>query len=131
MNVLSKVHEALVPGGLVVDTQPISRRPIVKCAGRRVGSLDMTAWGRTIDQVERPAQQTIRSGLFRVIHEERFAVTDRFDTGAELVETASGWVGTAIPPAQAERLAGDHSQASVKLVVRLRVLAAHPALATV
>ena len=130
MNVLSKVHEALVPGGLVVDTQPIAAHPRVKSVRGSAGSLDMTGWRKTIDRVERRTQKAIRTGLFTVVHQERLIVTDRFDDGPELLATAAGFAGTKIPVTLRRRIRSERSPVTIDQLIRLRVLAADAAAGT-
>jgi hypothetical protein len=126
VHVLHKLHEALVPGGLLVDTQPVSRHPAVKVADRQLGTLDMTDWGATIDQIDRLAHEAVRAALFSLVDQRRFVVTDAFDTGAEMVAEAGGWVGTTIDPALADRIARQQAPVRVDQVVRLRLLRANP-----
>jgi hypothetical protein len=66
VNALRRLHAALVPGGLVIDTQPISARPPVEADGIALGTLDMRAWRRTVDAVDRLVAETIDVGLFSV-----------------------------------------------------------------
>ena len=126
MNALSRIHAVLVPGGLVLDTQPISARPPVRAAGRGLGTLDMRAWGTTIDAVDRLVAATMDDGLFALDAEHRFVVTDTFDDGREFVEVVSGWQGTRISPALARRAAVSPPPISVDQEVRLRMLRALP-----
>jgi hypothetical protein len=124
VNALRKLHEALVAGGLLIDTQPVSRRPRVGVGARELGGLDMSDWAGTIDQIDRLTEQTIRAGLFRVIREDRFTVTDQFPTGAELVAEVREWAGTQIDPTLAERISGEQQPVQVQQEVRLRVFQA-------
>jgi hypothetical protein len=122
VNALREVHRVLVPGGLLVDTQPISARPVVEAAGARIGTLDMREWRATIDAVEREVQRALADGLFAIEKEGSLVVVETFDNGPELVETVSGWRGTTI----SRRLAGTATAAPQPLTVhqdvRLRVL---------
>jgi hypothetical protein len=96
VNALRRIHAALVPGGLVVDTQPVSARPSVEAGGVEVGTLDMHEWRGTIDAVDRLVAETIDDGLFALQAESEFVVTDGFDDGPEMLESVSGWRGTRI-----------------------------------
>jgi hypothetical protein len=85
VDALRRIHAALVPGGIILDTQPISVQPPVNAAGRELGTLDMRAWGATIEAIDRLVTQTIDDGLFALDAEHRFVVTDTFDDGREFV----------------------------------------------
>jgi hypothetical protein len=124
VNVLRKLHQALVPGGLLIDTQPVSRHPAVRTARDELGTLDMTAWGRTIEQIDRRTRRVVREGLFDVVHQLRFPVIDRFDHGAELATEARGWAGTSVDPALAKQIAAEDGPVYARQHVRLRVLQA-------
>jgi hypothetical protein len=126
VNALRRIHAALVPGGLVVDTQPLSPRPPVEAGGRRLGMLDMRNWRRTIDAVDRRIGQAVADGLFAHTGERSCVVADEFDSGAELLEVVAGWKGTQIPAALAERVRAAQPQVRVHQEVRLRLLRALP-----
>lgn len=124
MNALRKIHEALVVGGLLIDTQPVSPQPPVESDSREIGTLDMSEWARTIDEIDRLVRQTIRDGLFALVDQHRLTVIDQFDTGRELVEEASEWAGTRIDPLLAEQIARESQPVRVYQEVRLRVFRA-------
>ena len=116
MNALRRIHAALVPGGIVVDTQPVSAEPPVEGRDGRLGTLDMREWARTIDAVDGAILQAVAG-----------VVVDEFDSGGEFVEVVSGWRGTRIPPALAERAGSASPPVRVHQDVRLRLLRALPA----
>ena len=126
VNALREVERALVPGGLLIDTQPISPRPVAASDGARLGTLDMREWRATIDAVEDEVQRALADELFTIERERSLIVIETFDNGPELVETVSRWRGTKI----SRRLARTASAASPPLTVhqevRLRVLRARP-----
>jgi hypothetical protein len=124
VNALRKIHEALIVGGLLIDTQPVSPQPPVESDSREIGTLDMSEWARTIDEIDGRLQQTIRDGLFALVDQHKLTVTDQFDTGRELVEEASEWAGTRINPLLAEQIAQESQPVRVHQEVRLRVLRA-------
>jgi hypothetical protein len=126
VSALRRIHAALVPGGLVVDTQPVSARPSVEAGGAELGTLEMREWRRTIDAVDRLVAETIEDGLFVLQAESEFVVTDAFDDGPEMVESVSGWRGTRISDALALRVASATPPISVHQQVRMHVLRALP-----
>ena len=127
MNALRRIHAALVPDGLVVDTQPVSARPMVEAGGVQLGTLDMRAWRATIDAVDALVAETIDDGLFALEAESSFIVTDTFDDGPELVESVSSWRGTQISRALARRVTAATPPISVHQDVRLHLLRARSA----
>ena len=102
MNALQKIHDALVPGGLLVDTQPVSAEPAVDSRAGPLGALDMREWAQTIATIDRRVEQSMRGGLFGLEDERRFVVTDEYDDGAELVAETSEWAGTHLDDTFAE-----------------------------
>jgi hypothetical protein len=127
VNALTRIHAALVPGGIVVDTQPVSAAPPVDAHDGRLGTLDMRDWGRTIEAIDGSIRQTVADGLFAHEGERSCVVVDAFDSGDEFVEIVSGWQGTRIPPALAERARAASPPVRVHQDVRLRLLRALPA----
>jgi hypothetical protein len=124
VNALHRIHAALDPGSLVVDTQPVSAHPPVDAAGDDLGELDMRAWRELIDEIDQLTFKVIDAGLFAIEQERDMVVTDTYDTGAEFLETVSDWKGTTIPRALVERVRAATAPVSVHQTVRLRVLRA-------
>jgi hypothetical protein len=79
VNALRRIHAALRPGGLVVDSQPISPEPRVEAAGGNLGRLDMREWRATIDAVDERMAEAIDQGVFAVESEHTITVPDQFD----------------------------------------------------
>ena len=44
MHALRNIHSALVPDGLLVDTQPVGSHPRVAANGDALGTLDVQEW---------------------------------------------------------------------------------------
>ena len=122
MNALRKIHRALVTGGVVVDTQPISAHPPVRTDTADLGTLDMRAWAELIAAVDERVQQVCDDGLFENEIEQRVVVTDTFDNGMALFETVKDWQRTTVPAALQGCLAECRGPAMVDQEVRLRVL---------
>ena len=124
MSALHRIHSALVPGGLVLDMQPVAPQPPVESNGRRLGSLDMREWRVTIDQVAALVDQTIADGLFMEEAERRYDVLETFDDGKELVETVREWTGTKISQTLTARVERAMPPLTIRESVRLRALRA-------
>jgi hypothetical protein len=126
VHVLRQIHAALLPGGLVVDSQPVSPDSRVEAADGGLGALDMREWRATIDAVDERTAEAIGLGLFSVESEHTITVPDEFDSGAEFIQVVSGWRGTRIPPPVAARAKDARPPVRVLQEVRLRILRALP-----
>ena len=126
MHALRSIHAALLPGGLVVDSQPISPEPPVETADGGVGKLDMRDWRATIDAVDERMKEAIDLGLFAIESQQMITVPDEFDSGAEFIEVVGAWRGTRIPPPVAARATAARAPVRVPQEVRLRILRALP-----
>jgi hypothetical protein len=124
VNALRRIHAALVTGGVLIDTQPISTRPAVETSSGRAGRLDMRDWGKIIQAVDGRVALTIDEGLWADEGEERYVVTDTFGSGDELVDTVTDWQGTRISDGLSRRVRTAAGKAYVHQEVRLRVLRA-------
>ncbi len=124
MNALRKIHAALVTGGLVIDTQPVSELPVIEGEAGELGRLDMREWAETIAAVDERIAETIAGGLFEIAGERRLLVTDAYDDGADFVAEVREWAGTQIDTAAAECLVAVRTPVRLHQDVRLRVLRA-------
>ena len=124
MNALHRIHSALVPGGLVLDMQPVGPRPTIESNGQRLGSLDMREWRVTIDHVAALIDETIVDGLFAEEAGRWYDVLETFDDGKELVETVREWSGTKISHTLAARVKRSMPPLTIRESVRLRALRA-------
>jgi hypothetical protein len=97
VHALRRIHAALPPGGLVVDSQPVSPEPPAEAADGGLGWLDMREWRETIDAVDERTAEAIGLGLFAIESEHTITVPDEFDSGAEFIEVVGAWRGTRIP----------------------------------
>jgi hypothetical protein len=126
VDALQQLHRALVTGGLVVDTQPVSPRPVVASNGRPLGRLDMRAWAKTIANIDAIVATVVARGLFVVEEATTFVVDDGFDDADELVETVRGWRGTALSDTLAKQIRRAGPTLTVAQQIRLRLLRAEP-----
>jgi hypothetical protein len=122
VNALQRLCRALVPGGLVVDTQPVSASAVVASDGTPLGRLDMRAWARTIADIDTIFVAVVARGLFVVEDERRFRVDDGFDDGNELVENVRGWRGTTLSDSLARRIRLAGGPFTISQEIRLRLL---------
>ena len=126
MHALRNIHSALVPNGLLVDTQPISAHPLVTSNGAELGALDMREWIETILAVDERVNEVIVTGLYDVTDERELVVTSIFDDGPECLEIAGAWRGTHVLRPLADRLAVTRDHVALEQQVRLRLLRRGP-----
>ena len=124
VDALRKLHAVLVPGGIVVDTQPLSSAPPALAGDVRIGALDMSEWAGIIAAVDARVAAVLDSGLFTLESESRFTVTDRYDDGAEFLAYTREYVGTRIPPELERRAAGERRPVHLDQEIRMRLLGA-------
>jgi len=127
VHALRNIHSALVPDGLLVDTQPIGPQPRVAANGDEFGTLDMHEWIETIHAVDERVAETIATGLYEKTDERTFLIRSTFDDGPDCLEITGTWQGTRVPQPLADRLAAMRDQVTVDQQVRIRVLRRRPA----
>jgi hypothetical protein len=121
VHALNNIHAALTPGGLLVDTQPLSPHPPVLADGAELGTLDMREWLDLIRAVDDLIAEVVDAGFYEMQHEARFVLTDAFDNGRECLETVSSWRETRVPSPLVSRLGATHAPVTVEQEVRLRL----------
>jgi hypothetical protein len=122
VDALTRIHAALGPGGVLVDTQPVSSLLPVAVDGEPIGELDDAEWLRTVAAVDRMTDEALAAGLFELRHEERYAVVHEFGSGEECLEVVGSWAGTDVPPEVASRLQRGRGRVTVEQGTRLRLL---------
>lgn len=123
VDALTRIHAALVPDGVLVDTQPVSARLPVALAGKPIGELDDDEWLETVAAVGVEIEKTLgASGLFDPRHEEHYTVVHEFGSGGECLDVVGSWAGTHVPADIAARLQKTFTRVTVEHDVRLRVL---------
>jgi hypothetical protein len=127
VHALRNIHAALVPHGLLVDTQPIGSQPRVAANGDELGMLDMDEWIETIRAVDERVAETVATGLYERTDERTLVIRSTFDDGPDCLEITGTWRGTRVPQPLADRLAAVRDFVTVDQDVRLRVLRRGPA----
>lgn len=121
VDALTRIQAALVPGGVLVDTVPVSLRLPVALDGEPVGELEDEEWLATVAAVDGEIERVVAVGLFEPTHEERYGIVHEFGSGDECLEVVGSWGGTTIPPAVASRLEHAARRTTVEHDVRLRL----------
>jgi hypothetical protein len=123
VDALTRIHAALVPGGVLVDTTPVSLRLPVALDGEPIGELEDDEWLRTVAAVDAETEKTLAAGLFEARHEERYVVLHEFGSGRECLDVVAGWAGTHVPAELARRLERGSARTTIEQETRLRLLA--------
>jgi hypothetical protein len=126
VHALRNIHSALVPNGLLIDTQPISAHPTVTADGAAVGSLNMREWIETIRAVDERINETLATRLYELADEREFVVTSIFNDGPDCLEIAGTWQGTQVPQPLAQQLSATSLPIGLEQHVRLRLLRRTP-----
>jgi hypothetical protein len=121
VDALSRLHAALVPDGVLVETTPVSLRLPVAVDGEPVGELDDDAWLETVAAVDSEIDRAVSAGLFELRHEDRYGIVHEFSSGDECLEIVGSWGGTTVPVAVATRLEEAPVRTTVEHDVRLRL----------
>lgn len=124
VDALTRIHTALVTGGVLVDTQPVSLRLPVTLGGEPIGDLEDEEWLEMVATVDAEIDKAVAGGLFALRHEERYPVVHEFGSGSECLDEVSAWAGTTVPADIAARLALGPGVATVEHDVRLRLFEA-------
>jgi hypothetical protein len=122
VDALTRLHAALVPGGVLVDTQPVALRLPVALDGEPIGELEDDEWLEIVAAVDAQIEEALAAGLFELRHEERYTVVHEFGSGRECLDVVSGWAGTNVPEEVAARLARGNARVTVEQATRLRLL---------
>jgi hypothetical protein len=104
VNALRNVHEALVPGGILLDMHPIPPATRAEVDGRSLGEFDDSEFMETVARTEAGLDQTVAEGLFVFETELEFDWLERFDSGEELIEDVESWGDVRIPEELAARI---------------------------
>jgi hypothetical protein len=105
VHALRRVHEALVPGGILLDLMPFEPWVPVESRGGVVGHVDTREFARDVVKTEARLASVVREGLFALERELRFDVLEHFDSADRLLEVVGEWGRTRIPARLRARLA--------------------------
>jgi hypothetical protein len=122
VDALTRIHAALVPGGVLVDTQPVSPRLPVTLDGEPIGELEDDEWLEIVAAVDAEIEKVLAAGVFELSHEERYSVVHEFGSGRECLDVVGGWAGTNVPEDVGARLEGGNARTTVDQGTRLRLL---------
>jgi hypothetical protein len=81
VHALRKIHEAVVPKGILLDMHPIPPSTRAEVGGRSLGEFDDSEFMDTVARTEAALNETVTEGLFALETEVEFDWLERFDSG--------------------------------------------------
>jgi hypothetical protein len=105
VNVLRNVHQAVVPGGRILDVHPLGIDMAVRAGSRGLGFIDTRKFAEVVAAMNECVTQVESEGLLEHLRSVRRHVVERFDDPAEAIEEAQTWENLRFPAAVKRRLA--------------------------
>ena len=88
MNVLRDTHQALVPGGDLLDFHPVVPPwARVEAGGRTLGYIDEPDFPEQLRATEAGMDEAVRLGLFRHVAARTRWLREHYDDATELIDT--------------------------------------------
>ena len=102
MHALRQIHQALVPGGVLLDMHPVPPSTRAEVRGVSLGEFDDAEFMQIVVNAEAEIE---RRGLFTRESEVEFDYLERYDDPAQLLEDIrEGWDGCQIPAELEKRI---------------------------
>ena len=102
MHALRQIHQALVPGGILLDLHPIPPSTRAEVQGRSLGEFDDSEFMQLVADGEVVLE---RSGLFTQESEVEFDYLERYDDPAEMLDDIrEDWETCRVPPDLEKRI---------------------------
>jgi hypothetical protein len=96
VHALRRIHQALVPGGVLLDMHPVPPSTRAEVAGRSLGEFDDAEFMQIVADAEAEIE---RSRLFERESEVEFDYLERYDDPAQLLDDIKEeWDGCVVPP---------------------------------
>ena len=106
MHVLRHVHQAVRPGGRLLDIHPLGVDMPVRAGTRGLGFVDASEFALVVDAMNKAVEQVVAEGLLEEERVLRRTIVERFDDAAEALEEADGWTNLRLPAAVRRGLEG-------------------------
>jgi hypothetical protein len=96
VHALRRIHQALVPGGALLDMHPVPPPTRAEVRGESLGDFDDSEFQRIVSDAEGVLE---RSGLFEWMSELEFDYLERDEYPAQLLQDIEEeWDGCFVPP---------------------------------
>jgi hypothetical protein len=124
VHALRQIHQALVPGGVLLDMHPVPPSTRAEVRGESLGEFDDAEFMRIVAN----AEAEIEGGaLFMRESEVEFDYLERYDDPAQLLEDIrEGWDGCQIPAELEQRILAAEEPVDIWERVVLRRFRAEP-----
>ena len=122
VNALRRIHEALVPGGVLLDLHPVLPFDVLDREGRSLGYLDGRRFSQTLRDADAGLAKAVELGLFAQEVERRSVTVERYADATELIEDVSTWDGWHIPRRLERRIRAAKPPLDVRQPIVLRRL---------
>ena len=124
MHALRQIHQALVPGGVLLDMHPVPPSTRAEVRGENLGEFDDAEFMQIVVNAEAEIE---RRGLFTRESEVEFDYLERYDDPAQLLEDIrEGWDGCQIPAELEQRILAAEEPVDIWERVVLRRFRAEP-----
>jgi hypothetical protein len=104
VHVLRNVHQAVVPGGRVLDIHPVGVDMAVRAGARGLGFIDASDFAEVVEAMNEGVATVCAEGVLEELATTQRLVAERYDDPDEALEQASEWVNLKLPPRVARRL---------------------------
>ncbi len=102
MHALRQIHQALVPGGILLDMHPIPPSTRAEVQGMSLGEFDDSEFMQIVANAEADLERT---GLFTQESEVEYDYLERYDDPAEMLEDIrEDWETCRVPPDLEKRI---------------------------
>jgi SAM-dependent methyltransferase len=102
VHALRQIHQALVPGGVLLDMHPVPPSTRAEVQGRSLGDFDDAEFMELVAAAEAKIEH---SGLYTRESELEFDYLERYDDPAQLLEDIrEDWEGCRIPAELEQRI---------------------------
>jgi SAM-dependent methyltransferase len=102
VHALRQIHQALVPGGVLLDMHPIPPSTRAEVQGRSLGEFEDAEFMQIVADAEAEIE---RGGLFTRLSEVEFDYLERYDDPAQMLEDIrEDWEGCRIPAELEQRI---------------------------
>jgi hypothetical protein len=102
--VLRNVHQAVRPGGSVLDAHPLGVDMPVRAGRRGLGFIDASEFALVIEAMDEAVAEVVAEGLLEERRVLTRQVVERSDDAAEALEHFAEWQNLRAPPALKRRL---------------------------
>jgi SAM-dependent methyltransferase len=124
VHALRQIHQALVPGGVLLDMHPIPPSTRAEVRGRSLGEFDDSEFMEIVANAEADLERT---GLFTQESEVKFDYLERYDDPGQMLEDVrEGWEGCRIPAELEKRILEAGAPVDIWERVALRRFRAEP-----